>query len=72
MKKNRKIKINLFHLIMFASACFGLGVLIHDFIVWALIPFFTGDFVMLTYYGMFVDLLAIFIIDLTIQCIRES
>lgn len=70
--KKKKFKLNLFHLIMFISSCLGLGILIHDFIVWALIPFFTGDFVMLTYYGMFVDLLAVLVIDLTIQCIKES
>ena len=72
MKKNRKIKFNLFHLIMFASACFALGVLIHDFIFWGVMPLFTGETICLTYFGFFVDLLAILIIDLTIQCIRES
>lgn len=71
-KRIKKRKINWFHTFMFLSACLGAYVLIHDFIVWAIIPLFTGDFIMLTYFGMFVDLTAILLIDLTIQCIKES
>lgn len=70
--KKRKFKLNLFHTFMFISSCIGAFVLIHDFIVWAIIPLFTGKFVMLTYFGMFIDLIAIFLIDITIQCIKES
>lgn len=70
--KKRKFKLNLFHTFMFISACIGAFVLIHDFIVWAIIPLFTGKFIMLTYFGMFIDLIAIFLIDITIQCIKES
>lgn len=69
---HKKFKLNLFHTFMFLSACLGAFVLIHDFIVWAIIPLFTGDFIMLTYFGMFVDLTAILLIDMTIQCFKES
>lgn len=71
-KKKRKLKLNLFHVLMFLSACLGVYILIHDFIVWAIIPLFTGKVVILTYFGMFVDLSAMAIIELTIQCIKES
>lgn len=71
-KRKKKIKLNWFNIFMLASACLGAFVLIHDFIVWAIIPFFTGDFIMLTYFGMFVDLTAILLIDMTIQCFKES
>ena len=53
-KKSKKIKINFFNLFMLLSGCLGAYVLIHDLIVWAIIPLFTGEFVMLTYFGMFV------------------
>ena len=71
MKKNKK-RLNLFHLLMFASSCFALGILIHDFIVWGVMPLFTGETICLTYFGLFVDLTAMGMIELTIQCIRES
>ena len=70
--KKKKFKLNLFHTFMFLSGCLGAFVLIHDLIVWAIIPLFTGNFVMLTYFGMFVDLISILLIELTIQCIKES
>lgn len=71
-RKKAKIKINFFNLFMLLSACLGAYVLIHDLLVWAIIPLFTGEFVMLTYFGMFVDLTAIGLIEITIQMIKES
>ena len=71
-RKKARIKINFFNVFMLASACLGAYVLIHDLLVWAIIPLFTGDFVMLTYFGMFVDLTALGLIELTVQMIKES
>ena len=70
-KRKSKLKLNWFHIYMFACSCLAAYVLVHDLLVWAIIPLFTGDFVMLTYFGMFVDLTAIGMIDLTIQAIKE-
>lgn len=71
-KRVKKIKINFFNLFMLLSGCLGAYVLIHDLIVWAIIPLFTGEFVMLTYFGMFVDLTAIALVELTIQMLEEK
>lgn len=70
-KRKRQHKYNWFHIYMFVVSCFATYILLHDLLVWAIIPLFTGDFVMLTYFGMFVDLTAIGLIDLTIQAIKE-
>ena len=54
---------------MLLSAIFSLILLIHDFIVWGLIPIFTGNFIQLTYSGFFLDLAAIGCIELVYQYI---
>lgn len=69
---HKKFKLNLFHTFMFLSACIGAFVLIHDFIVWGILPLFNGEFITLTYFGMFIDLIAIGLIEITIQNIKES
>ena len=71
-KRIKKTKVNWFNAFILVSAIGCALLLIHDFIVWAIIPLFTGDFIMLTYFGMFVDLTAILLIDMTIQCFKES
>ena len=71
-KRIKKTKVNWFNAFILVSAIGCALLLIHDFIVWGIIPLFTGDFVMLTYFGMFVDLTAIGLIEMTIQMIKES
>ena len=69
---HKKFKLNLFHTFMFLSACIGAFVLIHDFIVWGILPLINGEFITLTYFGMFIDFIAIGLIEITIQNIKES
>ena len=71
-RKQKKIKLNWFNVFMFISACIGAFILIHDFIVWGIIPLINGEFITLTYFGMFIDLIAIGLIEITIQNIKES
>lgn len=69
--KKKTIKLKLFNIFVLLSACLGTLQLLHDLIIWAIIPFFTGKYVMLTYFGMFVDLASILLIEMAIQYIKE-
>ena len=73
MKKKfkKKIKVNFFNAFMLLTAAIGAGVLLYDLIVWAIIPVFNGEFICMTYFGMFVDLFALGLVELGIQCLEE-
>lgn len=68
-KRIRKRRLSFYKVVMLLSAIFSLILLIHDFIVWGLIPIFTGNFIQLTYSGFFLDLAAIGCIELVYQYI---
>lgn len=70
-KKVKKVRINFFKVIMFISAILSLVLLIHDFIFWGIVPLFTGHFIQLTYFGFFLDLIAIGTLELFFQCIGD-
>ena len=70
-KKTKKIRINFFKVIMLLSAILSLFLLIHDFIFWGIIPLFSGEVVQLTYFGFFLDLIAIGTLELFFQYIWE-
>lgn len=69
MKK--KIKINLFNLVSLISMIICSALLIHDFIFWGVIPMFSGVTYQLTYFGLFLDVIAIGLLELNIQLIKE-
>lgn len=72
MKKiKKKIKINIFNLFIIISTILASILLIHDLIFFAIAPLFTGKFYMVTYFGMFVDLSAIFILEVSLQIIKD-
>lgn len=71
MKKRKKLHINIPNLIVLVSIIIAFLILLHDFIVWALLPIFTGNFLTLTYTGLFVDLLCAFVLESGIQYIKE-
>lgn len=70
-KRIRKRKINFFKVVMLLSAILSLILLIHDFIFWGIIPLFSGQFYQLTYFGFFLDLIAIGTLELFFQYIWE-
>lgn len=70
MKK--KIKISWFNAFLLTCGAGALLLLIHDFIFWAFVPIFTGETVMMTYTGMFVDLFACVCVDMSIQLLEEK
>ena len=47
------------------------GLLIHDFIFWGIVPVFSGTFYQLTYFGLFIDVIAIAMLDLSVRYIKE-
>lgn len=64
-------KIKWFNILVFITTLISGGVLLHDFIVWGIIPLFSGNFFMLTYFGFLVDLVALFMLEASIQYIKE-
>lgn len=69
MKK--KIKINLFNLVSLITMIICSALLIHDFVFWGVIPMFSGVTYQLTYFGLFIDVIAIGLLELNIQLIKE-
>lgn len=70
VKKN-KYKIDWFRVLVILSTLLGTGLLIHDFICYALIPLFSGLFYQMTYFGFFLEFVAIALVDVGIQLIKE-
>lgn len=72
MKKiKRKVKINYLFLLAIGSLIIGSFVILHDIIFYIIIPFSTGDFYMITYLGMFIDISALFLIEASLQYIES-
>lgn len=71
MKKKKKVKINLFNLVSLITMIICSALLIHDFIFWGVVPMFSGITYQLTYFGLFIDLIAIGLLELNIQLIKE-
>lgn len=70
-RRIRRKRISFFKVIMLLSALLSLILLIHDFIFWGIIPLFSGEVVQLTYFGFFLDLIAIGTLELVFQYIWE-
>ena len=70
-KVKKKIKINFFNIFVLASVILAGFTLLHDLLVWGIIPLFTGQFYCLTYFGLFVDFAAIFILEAGFQVMEE-
>ena len=70
-KRRSNYRISPFKVLVFISFLLASTLLIHDFIFWGIIPMFKGEFYQLTYLGLFLDLSAFFIIEVSIQCFKE-
>ena len=71
MKKKIKIKINFFNIVILIPAIICSYTLIHDFIFWGVIPMFSGVFYELTYFGLLLDVIAIGLLEMSIQIMKE-
>ena len=69
--KKKKVKINFFNILILFTAILAAYTLIHDFIFWGIIPAFTGVFYQLTYFGLAVDIAALFLLEVSVQFISE-
>lgn len=69
--KKTTYKISPFKVFVFINFLIASGLLIHDFIYWGIIPMFNGEFYQLTYLGLFLDLSALFIVEISVQCFKE-
>lgn len=70
-KRKSNYRISPFKVFVFINFILACVLLIRDFIFWAIIPMFSGVFYQLTYFGLFIDLSAFFIIEVSIQCFKE-
>ena len=70
VKKN-KYKIDWFRVLVVLSTLLGAGLLIHDFICYAIIPLFSGLFYQMTYFGFFVEFVAIALVEMGVNFIKE-
>ena len=70
-KMKKKIKIKYFNIFIIISMILASILLIHDLFIFAIIPFFTGKFYMVTYFGMFIDLSALMILEISLQIIKD-
>lgn len=71
MQMKKKYKVNLFRLLVVINLLICSSLLIHDFIFWGIIPMFKGEFYQLTYLGLFLDMGAILMVDVSVQLIKE-
>ena len=69
--KKTTYKISLFKVLVFINFLLASALLIHDFIFWGIVPLFNGEFYQLTYLGLFIDVSALCLIDISIQCFKE-
>lgn len=56
MRRFLRVLVNFIMLFVMLGSLF---ILAYDCYMWAIKPLFTGKFIMLTYYGMFTDFIAI-------------
>lgn len=59
------------NILILLSMLVAMGILIHDFIIWGIIPFFSHTFYQMTYIGLFVDLSALGIVEISFQYFKE-
>lgn len=69
--KKSKYKIDWFRVLVVFSTLLGIFLLVHDFICYAIIPFFSGYFYQVTYFGLFVEIMAIGLVETGMQLIKE-
>lgn len=64
-------KLSFFEIVILISIILAVTILTHDFIFWAVMPLFTGNFYCLTYTGLFVDIFCIFVLEAGTQYFKE-
>ena len=70
-KKKTTYKISPFKVLVFISFLLASALLIHDFIFWGIVPMFKGECYQLTYLGLFMDVSALCLVDISFQCFKK-
>lgn len=70
--KKKKRKINWFNIFVAFNMILAILVVGHDFIRWAILPLFNQEFIQLTYFGFFVDMACFFIIEASMQYLKDE
>lgn len=68
----RKIKINYIFIIAIITGLISGGLLIHDLLFYGILPLFKGNFYMITYFGLFIDISALFLLEASIQYVNDT
>lgn len=72
MKKVKKIKkVNYFNILVLITMILSSCLLLHDLIAYGIIPLFSGKFYMVTYFGLFIDISALLLLESAIQVIKS-
>ena len=71
VRRTKKRKINYSNILIFITMLISGTLLIHDFIFWGIVPVFSGTFYQLTYFGFFINVIAIAMLDLSVRYIKE-
>lgn len=70
-KYKKRFKLNFFNAWLLISSGLCVYLLGHDFLFWGVIPMIKGEFYQLTYFGMFLDLTAIAMLEMNLQLMKE-
>lgn len=70
MKK--RIKINYIFILALITMLTSGGLLMHDLLIYGIIPLFKGNFYMITYLGLFIDICAIFLLESSLQYVNDT
>lgn len=70
-KKIKKRRLNIFNLVVLVTMILCGALLIHDFVYWGVIQMFAGVTYQVTYFGLFIDFVAIGLMEASIQIVKE-
>lgn len=70
MKK--RIKLNYIFILALITMFTSGGLLIHDLLVYGIVPLFRGNFYMITYLGLFIDISALFLLEASLQYVNDT
>ena len=71
-KTKKKYKLNYFNIFVFITILISGGILLHDLIVWGILPLYNGKTCCITYFGFFIDMASAFTLEAGIQCLMEK
>ena len=73
MKKKilKRVKITTYNIVMLVQLILSGIVFFHDFYLWGIKPLFTGNFILVTYFGLMIDFVAVGLMVCSIEHFKE-